>query len=62
MFSVSEAEATAIRIAFEQEGEMSAGVELRRLFPGITDGAKARQMARVIVGWKPAHDRPEQSI
>ena len=40
MFCVSEDEATAIRTAFEQEGELSAGIELRRLFPGITDGAK----------------------
>ena len=42
MFCVSEAEAATIRTAFEQEGEMSADIELRRLFPGITDGAKAR--------------------
>ena len=40
MFCVSEDEAAAIRIAFEQEGEMSAGIELRRLFPGITGGAR----------------------
>jgi hypothetical protein len=53
MFSVSEAEAATIRIAFEQEGEMSAGIELCRLFPGITDGARAREMARVITGWCP---------
>ena len=52
MFSVSEAQAAAIRTAFEREGELSAGVELRRLFPGITDGARARQLARVIAGWK----------
>ena len=51
MFSVTEAEAAMIRTAFEQEGELSAGIELRRLFPGITDGAKAREMARVIAGW-----------
>ncbi len=51
MFCVTEAEAATIRTAFEQEGELSAGVELRRLFPGITDGAKARDMARVIAGW-----------
>ena len=43
MFSVSEAVAATIRAAFEQEGEMSAGIELRRLFPGITDGAKTRR-------------------
>jgi hypothetical protein len=30
-----------------------AGVEPRRLFPGITDGARAREMARVIAGWRP---------
>jgi hypothetical protein len=52
MFCVSEAEAATIRTAFEQEGELSVGVELRRLFPGITDGARAREMARVIAGWK----------
>ncbi len=51
MFTVTEAEAATIRTAFEQEGELSAGVELRRLFPGITDGVKAREMARVIAGW-----------
>ena len=34
MFVVSEAEATAIRAAFDQGGELSAAVELRRLFPG----------------------------
>ena len=53
MFPVTEAEAATIRAAFEQEGDLSAGIELRRLFPGITDGAKAREMARVIAGWKP---------
>jgi hypothetical protein len=53
MFSVSEAEAATIRTAFEQEGELSAGVELRRIFPGITDAARAREMARVIAGWQP---------
>ena len=53
MFCVSEDEATTIRTAFERGGEMSAGTELRRLFPGITDGARAREMARVIAGWRP---------
>ena len=53
MFSVSEAEAATIRTAFEREGELSAGIELRRLFPGITDGVRAREMARVIAGWEP---------
>jgi hypothetical protein len=33
MFVVSEAEADAIRAAFDRGGELSAAVELRRLFP-----------------------------
>jgi hypothetical protein len=53
MFVVSEAEAAAIRTAFEQGGELSAAVELRQLFPLITDIAEARECARTIVGWKP---------
>jgi hypothetical protein len=53
MFTVSEAEAAAIRAAFEQGGELSAAVELRRLFPGVTDNAKARACARTIAAWKP---------
>jgi hypothetical protein len=32
---------------------LSAAVELRRLFPLITDMAEARQCARTIAGWKP---------
>ena len=50
MFCVSEAEAAAIRTAYEQGGEFSAAIELRRLFPGITDNAKARECARTIAG------------
>ena len=53
MFVVTEAEAAAIRAAFEQRGEFSAAVELRRLFPAITDTAQARACARTIAGWKP---------
>ena len=53
MFVVTEAEAAAIRAVFEQRGEFSAAVELRRLFPGITDNAQARECARTIAGWKP---------
>ena len=43
MFAVTEAEATAIRTAFDRGGELSAAVELRRLFPGGTDNAQARE-------------------
>jgi hypothetical protein len=53
MFCVSEAEAAAICTAYEQGGELSAAIELRRLFPGITDNAKARECARAIAGWTP---------
>jgi hypothetical protein len=58
MFTVTEAEAAAIRTAFDQGGEFAAAVELRRLFPGVTDNAAARQCARTIADWKPL---PESS-
>jgi hypothetical protein len=50
VFSVTEAEAATIRAAFERDGELSAAIKLRRLFPGITDGAKARECARTSAG------------
>ena len=53
MFCVSETEAAATRAAYEQSGEFSAAIELRRLFPGIADNAKARECVRIIVGWTP---------
>jgi hypothetical protein len=53
MFVVTEADAAAIRAVFNQEGELSAAIELRRRFPGITDNAKAREFARSIAGWTP---------
>jgi len=62
MFTVSEEAAAAIRAAFEQGGELSAAVELRRLFPGIADNATARQCARTIAGWKPLPTKPLRSI
>ena len=58
MFSVTEAEAAAIRAAYEQRGELSAAVELRRRFPGIVDNVQARECARIIAGWKPLPLRP----
>jgi hypothetical protein len=48
MFVVSEADAAAIRTAYEQEGELPAAIEVRRLFPGVTDNAKALSCARTI--------------
>ncbi len=53
MFVVTEADAAAIRAVFHQEGELSAAIEVRRRFPGITDNAKARECARSIAGWTP---------
>ena len=44
--------------AFEQRGELSAMVELRRLFPGVTDNAQARECVRTIAGWKPLPKLP----
>jgi hypothetical protein len=53
MFSVTEAEAAAIRAAFDRGGEFAAAIELRRLFPGVTDNAEARECARSIAAWRP---------
>jgi hypothetical protein len=47
MFVVSETEAAA--------------VELRRLFPGITDTAQARSFARTIAGWTPLPVAPRSA-
>ena len=58
MFTVTEAESAAIRAVFELEGEVSAAIELRRRFPGITDNAEARACARTIAGWTPPPDLP----
>jgi hypothetical protein len=57
MFVVAETDAAAIRTGFDRGGERSAVIELRRLFPGITDNEKARECARTIAGWTPLpHD------
>ena len=52
MFVVSEAEAAAIRAVYEQHGELSAAVEIRRRFPGIISTAQATECARIIAGWR----------
>ncbi len=51
MFALSEADAAAIRDAFEHGGELAAAVELRRLFPGLANNENARTCARSIAGW-----------
>jgi hypothetical protein len=58
MFVITEADAAAIRAVFNQEGELSAAIELRRRFPGVTDNAKARACARSIAGWTPLPAQP----
>jgi hypothetical protein len=53
MFVVSEADAAAIRAVYQQRGEFSAAIELRRRFPGIADNTQARECAWTIAGWQP---------
>jgi hypothetical protein len=54
MVAVSEAEATAtIRDAFNEGGELSAVVELRRLFPALADCENTRICAQTIASWEP---------
>ena len=62
MFLVTQADADAIRTIFHQEGELSAAIELRRRFPGITDNAKARACVRTIAGWTPRPAAPASVI
>jgi hypothetical protein len=45
MYVVTEADAAAIREAYERDGELPAAIELRRRFPGIIDNATAREQA-----------------
>jgi hypothetical protein len=59
MFLVTEADASAIRNAFEQQaGELAAAVELRRRFPPLTNNANALEWARTIAGWRPVPATP----
>jgi hypothetical protein len=62
MFMVSEADADAIRTVYEQDGELSAAIELRRRFPGIIDNATARECARTIAGWTPRLEPPAKVV
>lgn len=62
MFVITEAEAEAIRTAFDQGGEFAAAVELRRLFPGIQDNEQAKACARSIAGWKPLKLPPRPPV
>ena len=55
MFVVSEADAAAIRAAF-QRSELAGAVEARRIFTAL-DNAQARDCARMIAGWTPLPER-----
>jgi len=46
MFCIDEATAAAIRRVFDEEGELSAVLELRRHFPLLTDNARGRECGR----------------
>ena len=52
----------SIRRAWDEGGELSAVVELRRHFPLISDGETARRCVRTIAGWRqrPAVSEHEQ--
>lgn len=52
MFMVTDADAAAIREAYDRAGELAAVVELKQRFKGITDNEKARRCVRSIIGWK----------
>ena len=58
MFALSEAAAAAIRTVYETEGELSAAIEVRRRFLGITDNENARACARSIARWTPLPPQP----
>ncbi len=62
MFAVDEPTAQAIRLAFDQGGELSAIVELRRHYPLITDNEQAAGCVRTIAAWKPLATKPPMGL
>ncbi len=56
MFMVTESGADAIRAVYQQDGELSAAIEMRRRFPGIIDNARA------IAGWTPLPAPPAKVV
>ena len=53
MFVVDDATAEAIRRAWQEQGELSALIELRRHFPLLADNAGARRCLHAIPIWTP---------
>ena len=64
MIAVTEREAAGLRAVFYEAGELSAAVELRRLYPGIGTLAQARMCVRTIAGWvaPPVTPAPTEKI
>jgi len=62
MFAVDEATARAIRQAYQDGGELSGVVELRRHFPLIADNARARLCLQMIMSWAPPAPEPAPQI
>jgi hypothetical protein len=62
MFTVDEPTAAAIRKAYEESGELSAVVELRRHFPGIADNENARLCVRTIASWQALPPLPPKKL
>ena len=62
MFTVTEEEATAIRKAYLEEGELIAVAELRRRFPSFNGNPRALDAVRAIAGWRAAgqRERPKE--
>jgi hypothetical protein len=60
MFIVDAATAAAIRKAYDEGGELSAVVELRRRFPGIEDNENARLCVRTIASWQRLPPLPQR--
>ncbi len=50
---VDEATAEAIRRAWQEQGELSALIELRRHFPLLADNAGAWRCLHAILSWTP---------
>lgn len=53
MFAVDDASAASIRRAYEEDGELAAMVEFRRIYPLVQDNAHARSCVLMIASWRP---------
>lgn len=61
MFMVNELQAESIRRVYQESGELSAVIELRRHFPGIIDNENARRCVRSIASWVPLPSLPAET-